>query len=167
MQQFPQSPHRVRYDFWLDMGKEKEAQLADHIELLKNRRRFVQTVRDGIRLIDDLRQGKLDVLFELFPWVRAEFFKYMQIPVKKDHVDLEAQLKRLEQLIIAQGLNPVTQDEAKPPRVAEGPKQLQVPQFAAPQFDDDDDLLVEVKSAANTANVAENFIRSIRGLLQQ
>ena len=66
------------FRFWLDVFKPQESELVDTIESLKNNRSFTQTIRDGIRLICDLREGKLDVLFELFPWVRAEFLEYMR-----------------------------------------------------------------------------------------
>lgn len=70
--------HRLRFNFWLDMNKPEEELIADKIEVLKNERSFTSVIRDGIRLICDLREGKLDVLFELFPWVRVEFLEYMR-----------------------------------------------------------------------------------------
>lgn len=70
--------HRIGFKFWLNMNKADEEAIADQIELLKNERSFTEVIRDGIRLICDLRKGKLDVLFELFPWVRAEFMDYMR-----------------------------------------------------------------------------------------
>lgn len=73
-----QKSHRLMFRFWLDMFKPEEEELADTIELLKNERSFSKTIRDGIKLITNLRQGKLDVLFELFPWVKAEFMEYMR-----------------------------------------------------------------------------------------
>ena len=69
---------RLRFTFWLDMLKEGESAVAETIDTLKKKRLFAETVRDGIRLVCDLRDGKLDVLFELFPWVRAEFLEYMR-----------------------------------------------------------------------------------------
>ena len=82
--------YRLMYRFWLNIAKPAEAALADKIELLKNERIFTQTIRDGIRLICDLRSGKLDVLFELFPWVKAEFMEYMRdiqpVPVQESSI---------------------------------------------------------------------------------
>lgn len=83
---------RLRFTFWLDMLKQGEAAIADAIDSLKDERLFSQTVRDGIRLIMSLRSGKLDVLFELFPWVRAEFLQYMrdlQIPDENHKMQTE------------------------------------------------------------------------------
>jgi len=65
-----QNRYRLRFTFWLDMLKPDELALADKIELLKNQRLFAQTIRDGIRLVCDLRAGRLDVLYELHPLLR-------------------------------------------------------------------------------------------------
>lgn len=70
--------YRLMYRFWLNIAKPAEEVIADKIEILKNERLFSQTIRDGIRLICDLRDGRLDVLFELFPWVKAEFMEYIR-----------------------------------------------------------------------------------------
>ena len=61
--------HRLRFVFWLDLLKPDEEAIADTIEHLKNERLFVKTIRDGIRLVCDLRGGGIDVLCELFPEV--------------------------------------------------------------------------------------------------
>jgi hypothetical protein len=71
-------PYRPRFNFWLNMDKPEEKLIANKIQALKLETLFTATIRDGIRLICDLRDGKLDVLFELFPWVRAEFLQYMR-----------------------------------------------------------------------------------------
>ena len=125
--------HRIGFKFWLNLRKKEDEAIADRIEILKNNRLFTQTIRDGIRIICDLRNGKLDVLFELFPWVRAEFMEYMRdlqltTPVQSNTSGLQAiqtdpnsnserkpidheqsqikiheQLERLEQLLLQQG----------------------------------------------------------------
>jgi len=68
---------RLRFTFWLDVNKSDEAKIAETVEDLKQDRLFAHTVRNGIRLITSLRDGNLDVLFELFPWVKAEFMEYI------------------------------------------------------------------------------------------
>ncbi len=60
----------LQYRFWLNANDDAELWLADEIAELKSKRSFTRTVRDGIRLVIDLRNGKTDVLFELFPWVK-------------------------------------------------------------------------------------------------
>ena len=68
---------RPRFSFWLNRDKEDDCSLIKLIAYLKAERLFTQTIRDGLRLINDLRAGNLNVLFELFPWVRAEFMEYL------------------------------------------------------------------------------------------
>lgn len=69
---------RLRFTFWLDVNKKDEAEIADKVEDLKRDRLFAQTIRDGIKLIMSLREGNLEILFDLFPWVRAEFLDYVK-----------------------------------------------------------------------------------------
>ncbi|MEL6524078.1 MAG: hypothetical protein AAFQ07_00075 [Chloroflexota bacterium] len=69
---------RKRYSFWLDRRKPDERAVESLISQMKADRAFTPSIRNGLRLMADLQDGKLDVLFELFPWVRAEFLEYMR-----------------------------------------------------------------------------------------
>jgi hypothetical protein len=154
---------RLRFTFWLDLLKPEEEQLADQIEVLKNDRSFAGTIRDGIRLISDLRAGRLDVLFELFPWVRAEFLEYVQSlqpPKNSAESELERQLARLEALLLQQGNISVA---AAKPLANIGPKSMSVPKFSVP---DDDDVVLEVRADTSSSNSAQNFINSMLRLQQ-
>ena len=62
---------RYQFCFWLDCDKDDELLIAEEIDTLKQERSFSKTIRDGIRLISDLRRGNVDVLLELFPEVKA------------------------------------------------------------------------------------------------
>lgn len=61
---------RAQFRFWLNIMKDPEFELAQEIVLMKKRKKFTATIKDGLRLILDLRAGRLDVLLELFPWVK-------------------------------------------------------------------------------------------------
>ena len=61
---------RLQFKFWLDVNKPDEEALADLCDDLKRRGLYTKTIRDGISLVDDLRNGRLDVLFTLYPWVK-------------------------------------------------------------------------------------------------
>jgi hypothetical protein len=148
---------RGRFTFWLDYGKDDELLLADTIDELKQQRSFVRTVRDGIRLICDLRQGRVEVLFELFPWVRAEFLAGIQPSETPTERAISEQLKRLETLMLQQGNMPIQMPDHS------GPKPMNVPQFDPPAFDDDDDDTVVLKRDTTT-NSAQNFINSMLNL---
>jgi len=63
---------RLKFMFWLDLTKDDEYELAEQIDMLKQQRRFVETIRDGIRLVVDLRAGRTERLFAMFPWLSAE-----------------------------------------------------------------------------------------------
>jgi hypothetical protein len=62
--------YRSQFKFWLDVNKPDEEALAALCEDLKARGLYTKTIRDGISLVDDLRHGRLDVLFALYPWVK-------------------------------------------------------------------------------------------------
>ena len=99
-----QKSFRMKFMFWLDVTKEDEDELIGQIELLKQKRLFAKTVRDGIRLICDLRAGRTDVLFELFPWVKDALQPMPAAPVEQG---LQAQIARLEALLLVQGNVPI------------------------------------------------------------
>lgn len=146
---------RFKFNFWLDCDKDNELLLAEAIDNLKRQRSFAGTVRDGIRLICDLRQGKLDVLFELFPWVRAEFLDYMQsLQPDKSAAEqrLEQQLARLEKLLLQQAGAPA------------GPRPMML---SRPVADEDDTALLTVtKAKVDGRQITQNFINSMMRLQQ-
>lgn len=66
---------RERIDFFIDLRKTEDFELGELIHELKSKRKFSDTVKKGILLIVDLNKGSLEVLFEMFPWVRAKFLE--------------------------------------------------------------------------------------------
>lgn len=148
---------RYKFNFWLDCNKDDELLLAEQVDQLKRERLFTRTIRDGIRLIADLRAGRLDVLFELFPWVRAEFMATLS-----PTTDIQQQLARLETLLLAQGHQPVA--HVTPDSGRGGPKPLGTRPPATPVNDDDDFPELVVKKQADNHQVAHNFLRSVFAL---
>ena len=141
-----QKRFRMRYQFWLDLTKNGELWLADEIENLKNQRLFAQTIRDGIRLIADLRAGRTGVLFELFPWLAAELSTPQPDQALKDEI---AQLRAL---IMAQG--------------ATGAAPAGLTAKMHPVIPPDDiDTPLTVTASASTGS-AKNFLSSIMALQQ-
>jgi hypothetical protein len=100
-----QKRFRLRFTFWLDLLKPDEAAIAEQIEKLKFDRTFATTIRDGIRLICDLRAGRTDVLVELFPKV-VERLKTPEPSVAESR--LQAHIDRLEALLLSQGNVPIS-----------------------------------------------------------
>ncbi len=142
---------RLRFTFWLDMQKADEAGIAEMIDSLKADRTFASVIRDGIRLMCDLRAGRTDVLFALFPWVREAAHP---APVATADQRLQQQIKRLEELLLAQGNIPI-----HPPLTASTPPKSS--RQAKPKS------RVEVTRSAGTGSseaVAKNFLNSMKGL---
>src|SRR5574341_1141957 len=87
--------YRRQYRFWLDVMQPGEDDLAKYIDDLKKTRHFAQTIRDGLRLIRDLRQGKVDVLLSLFPWIEDYFRPTTAVTVALPD-PVQAYLERME-----------------------------------------------------------------------
>lgn len=135
------------------MNDEQQA-LADYIAELKAMRTFVTTVRDGLRLIRDLRSGEINVLLELFPMVAAK----LQKPAPQaSNDDIKREIAALQELLLSQNSNA--------PLVA-APRALNAPSsFALPALDDDDgDTLVLNKDTSTDS--AMNFLNSMMSLNQ-
>jgi hypothetical protein len=92
---------RFRFSFWLDCKKDDELVVAETIDGLKRQRNFSGVVRDGIMIVNELRQGKVDLLLKLYPWVADAI--QPQIPVAVNEVDLRSQIEDLKQIILKQG----------------------------------------------------------------
>ncbi len=148
---------RYRFSFWLDANKDDELLLAEEIDLLKRQRTYTSTIRNGIRLISDLRAGRLDVLFELFPWVQVEFLAHLQPAQSSAEIEMQRRLERVESLLLAQGNTPISGQGVG--------KSLLKGTVTPPVYDEDDtDLLVVRKS---TVNSAQNFLDAVMALQQQ
>ena len=151
--------YRVMHKFWLDITKDQEDRLDEQIHDLKRDRKFAGTIRDALRLILDLRMGRLDVLFELFPWAKIEFLDGLQPAKSTGEQALEVQLKRLEALMMGQGSTPIQLVSSVPANG--GPKPLAAPQFTPPAFaNEDDDFRLDIRKDASSS-ASHNFITSM------
>lgn len=101
MTQKPQKRYRFMFKFWLDSKKDDEAELVAYVAYLKQERSFARTVRQGLALMKELRQGKTDLLFQLFPDLKEQFQPAALAPEIKPPVDdIREHLQRLEALLI-------------------------------------------------------------------
>ena len=149
-----QKTYRIKFMFWLDAAKADEDRLIEQIEVLKGQRLYSRTIRDGIRLICDLRAGRSDVLFELFPWVKDGL---QAAPAVSADERIHAQIARLESLLLAQGNLPIESpmagvgvDQALPRTVLRSSKPLV--------------KLTGSAGKASAETVAKNFLSSMKGL---
>jgi hypothetical protein len=156
--------YREKFMFWLNLVDNQEFAIAEQISELKKQRLFASTIRDGIRLIYDLRRGKVDVLFELFPWVKAEFLAGVQPQETAGERALREQLARIEQQLLQQGNVPLQLLSSAPKSVASGPKAMTVPAFSAPSFDEDDEFNTVILKKDTSTNSSQNFINSMLNL---
>ena len=146
----PQKSFRMKFMFWLDSTKEDEDKLIEQIEKLKLDRLFSKTIRDGVRLICDLRAGQTDILLELFPWVKESIHT---TPPLTSEQRLQEQIARLEALLLSQGNVPIQiplthKASEKSARPAEK-------------------SLVEITKAdsrSQNKNLTQNFMNSMKGL---
>jgi len=159
---------RPRFDFWLDLRKPEEEEIAYQIVELKEKRAFVDTVRKGIRLMNSLILGRTDVLEELFPLVverlREEGRAESDGRGSQAQARLQAQIDRLEG-ILRVGQAAATDGEVRPLLVSGNLKMLAGSNKPLPGPDDYDDLvdLLDVKDASSDAGsvVAQNLINSM------
>jgi len=153
----PEKRYRLRFFFWLNVNNPDEEALADTIEILKNDRTFTNTIRDGIRLMCDLRAGHMDILLELFPWVKEAL---QPINSHSTEQRLQEQITRLEKLLLAQGNVPI-----QPPLVAT--KVSQGADNHSQTGRSNTKPLVEISDSGGKASaevVAANFLSSMKGL---
>ncbi|MAS36297.1 MAG: hypothetical protein CL610_19995 [Anaerolineaceae bacterium] len=151
--------YRMRFDFQLNVAKDEEYAIDEQIGSLKKQGLYSKTVRDGIRLVSNLRDGNLDVLFELFPWVQAEFLEYVagvQPEKSETERDIQQQLLRIEKLLATSEM------EVR----AGGPKAMKVSTVAGPRLDFDDNVALTRKKAKSSGNSAQNFLNSALNLVQ-
>lgn len=152
---------RFKFSFWLDCDKDDELLLAEEIDTLKRGRAFAGAIRDGLRLVVDLRKGNLDALLALFPWVEEKIL----IKNGGGEDKLREQLARLEKLLLEKPPSPWPSGSDKIMQPLGGPKPLAVPAITAPVFDDDDMPALKVKKAkVDGGKITDNFLRSCLAL---
>lgn len=164
------SRYRLRYTFWLDHLNPDELKVADTIEQLKNQRSFATVVRDGIMLVNELRQGKIDLLLRLFPWVADAIRGGAGAGGAGGSGDMQRQFDDLKRLIMEQSsINapPPNYPVMKSSGNTGSAKPLAVGGFKPmlPRFEDDDDegATVVIRKDAST-DAGLNFLRAVSGL---
>ena len=152
---------RFKFEFWLDANKDDELLLMEDIDGLKRNRLFSKTIRDGIRLIMDLRKGNLDVLVELFPQFKSRICDENTNRAGDDD-DLHAKIDRLESMMLQQ-VEPGGMLMSARKSAAGGPKKIGLGSLDAPRIDDDDEDTLVIKKDTST-HASENFLRAMFAL---
>lgn len=160
MTQNPQKRYRFMFKFWLDIKKDDEADLVAYVAYLKQERSFARTVRQGLALIKELRQGKTDLLFQLFPDLKEQLQQPAPAPELMPPVDdIRDHLQRLEALLIS----------GRPEKTALAhPEPLQLPPETKGKTgrssQTDDSLNFEITVARSKENPAYNIMLSMAKL---
>lgn len=94
---------RYKIQFWLNSEKIDELNVADTVAELKQRRSFSAVVRDGIMIVKELREGRVDLLLTLYPWVKDAIADMLPPPTPPENSNLERQIADLKSIILAQG----------------------------------------------------------------
>lgn len=142
---------RMRFTFWLNTRDYAERRVADLIDQLKAEGAFTQTIRDGLRLMVDLRHGRTTTLLEMFPWVAEAV---APAPAPGDGEVLR-EIARLRDLILAQQAAPAF---PPPPRDTPALRPLTA-------LDEEGDVVLTV-TATKATNSAANFLGSLLALQQ-
>lgn len=173
--------YRSQHMFWVDLNKPEEYKLAVLIQELKSRRAFARTVRNGLRLMYDLSQGRTDVLRELYPWVleqppieaQKEEDSQIKAPAQPFGQEIKDQLQRLEQLLVKQKNGALSSEQvsAELKQVSqnnEGPKAMSVGNMVLPPptIEEDLDKIIEVKREKGNGQSANNLIQSAMALVE-
>jgi hypothetical protein len=141
--------------FWLALDKPDDELLNRFCEWASEQRKLAQFIRDGLRLIGTLREGRIDVLIEMFPFVQQALAADVK-PHSSDSGGTDRRLERIEQLLLENSQGTAYQ--------MGGFKPVALKKVAASSFDDDLDTLILEKSTA-TVSVSSNYLAGLGGLL--
>ena len=130
---------RMKFDFRLEYKRASDVMLMEQIDILKRHHEFLGVIRDGIRLVCDLRAGRADVLLELFPSI----VQHIQADAA---LQFETIIQRLDALDAQQG--------RALPAVARAPR---LPARTG-------GIVVAEGGKASAQTVAANFVSSMAGL---
>lgn len=159
---------RRGFQFALYQDLPMEQILTDFIVQLKKERKYVTTLKNGLRLMGSLMQRDLSVLDELFPFVREAILASAQ---KAEPTPSSGDLERLaeraaqlaaQQVVMQMPSLPATTPVAAPFKPSTGTLGKGI-NLSMPVFDDDDDdgdTIVLTKSG-KTSSTFENLMASL------
>jgi hypothetical protein len=137
---------RPKFFFWLDTAKPEENYLVETCERLKRQRKFTKTVRDGIRLIEDLKHGRTEVLIELFPHIA------MKLQSDANYA-LQLQLEDLKTLVRTQAFYTLPSQVVDNPTPAKYSKTLDIPNDFGM-----DELSLDVATTSNNSSNGQSLL---------
>lgn len=191
----PNKSYRQKYEFWLDLLRDDHREIADIIKQFKNEYKFAPALRTGLSVMWAYDNADYDTLYNLLPdignssalmsalvderkriqqersAIRAE--RQALDEQRERYFDAIGKLDEIKQLIKQQQNSqnvPVASDNSSAGDSGKGnAKQLNVPSFSAPVFDDDEDddldLGLSVRKDTSASNANSNFLASLAALM--
>ena len=162
-----------QYKFSLSIHDKHNRQVKKIVDglLAKGNGALSQSIRDGLRLLNDLRRGNTRVLLELFPDI-IEKLCPTETPPTDDINDLKRLIEQMRQEIRQQQSHPMNNTDIPDtrgygiPAMKQSGKGIgtlgQGVQFSAPLVDDDDTMVLSI--AAGSSN-GVNFAASLANLM--
>ena len=154
---------RKRFEFWLNDQRQEDWLVYELIGKLKKptkgQGQFTRAIREGIRLWTSLRDGQVDVLLELFPWVREALTKSAPVASVGGAGGSDLAKEIAAQIILQGGTTGFLMQSAATPTG----KQITAPKFEIPNFEDDDQPTVIVRASSNTDS-SLNFVTALRSM---
>lgn len=163
---------RKQVSLWLDLKIVRDIEALEIIQMMKSKREFRRSVMLGLKIVWELRQGRVDTLLKEFP----DVVKLLQIkttpPPPTDNSDILNEILRNQRLLLERGITadlPPSPIAAQPlssgQKTLDAPKQITSKQFALPVFDDDDDDIPTVVITKATSDTwSNNFLKGLAGL---
>ena len=162
----PTMRRRKQFKFWLNVLHPQEKYLADVIQWLTEQGEFVRSVRDGLRLIYDLRFQKDHAsLLELFPDIRDRL-SIPTPPITGGGGQSELAKEIAAQIILMNGNTGYLMQSGSgsaQPAMTTG-RQLTAPKFDLPSFEDDSDEPTVLVRASTSTDSAANLIAALRSM---
>lgn len=150
---------QIQHKFWLNKKDAEQRELIRYCEDLRDKDKpynFVATIRDGLRIIRDLRDDNLGIFQELFPKLYEKLYLQMEADVMEQ--------AGIQSLIEVKQLLFIMRKEAQQPKQIVGMIQPLIKPVAPPPIHDDDDLGIVIEKDDREIDVAGNFMRSMMNL---
>lgn len=157
--QMAKKRRRQRFCFWLNTSDKDDLEVFQIIEELKIARKFTSSIRDGLRLLQELSKGKTSLLFDMFPTIRDVLYAQMEADVlERLGVDKDREVVQhiVELKGILSGLS-----------LSSGQLVGNVTMRRITTTIEEDEMKLEVKKdEAAGGNAVNNFLTSMTGLMK-
>lgn len=90
---------RFRVDFWLHVNSQRDYETLEIIEAMKSKRTFRGSVIIGLKIVWELRQGRVETLLAEFPNVRD----LLQVKQPPPDDGLRDEIRELKRMMLEQG----------------------------------------------------------------